>query len=393
MKNKIIVQCGLKIEDEYWFVAGNVNGLFKKNLLTKQIEFVDFFLEYNKLAFRLYSGMVLVDNKIIFAPCHTEMFVIYDLKERKFSKIETGNMGEEPRNQYLRLVAYKDSVYYIPFCASSFIKYSVRNESAKVLDEWNAICNKYADPEIGNFIIETICINRNCIYMFTSRNNRVVILDMETDRFWMEELNISAEEYITSVYLRNQIIWIITDANKIYRWNIVSGEQDSALDFGQSSESPEFYTHYLYVTDQYLYQINVFDKNIRMFDFLNNEASIIDMNEYVADKKDEDLSLYYYFDIHCIGDNLYLQSYYDGKYIKIDGKKVVDICEEIYIPEEYWSNFDNGQVSEGNLNYLDISIPEWLCRKRDRDLLAGDKNMLQGTFGKKIYDSLMKDDW
>lgn len=393
MKNKIIVQCGIKTEDEYWFVAGNTNGLFKKSLSTGQIDFVGFFPEEGKLAFRLYSDMTIVDDKIIFAPCHTKTFATYRLKEKTFSGIPIENEGEDYYNQYLRLVTYQDSVYYIPFWASSFVKYSVRDESAEVLDEWNKICNKYADPEIKNFIIDTICINHNCIYMFTSRNNRAVVLDMETDRFWIKELNISAEEYITSAYLHDQTIWIVTDTNKIYRWNIVSDEQDFILDLDQSSETPGFYTHHFYVTDQYLYRINVFDKNIRMFDLLNNEALILDMNEYIRDKEDDCISLYYYFDVHCVDNKLYMYSFYDGKYILVDGDEVtdMDILGSFYIPEEYWGDFYNEIVSKSCLMNLGMSFVEWLGHTLVSDKAILEKNSNKNYVGKLIYDTVIKD--
>lgn len=43
MKERIIVQCGIQIDDEYWFAAGNTNGLFKINLLTSEQIFMGFF--------------------------------------------------------------------------------------------------------------------------------------------------------------------------------------------------------------------------------------------------------------------------------------------------------------------------------------------------------------
>ena len=141
MERKVIVQCGIQIDDEYWYVAGNTNGLFKKNLLTGKLDFLGFFPNEYHLQFRAYTDLKLVDNKIVFTPCSAKEIAVYNLNENTFSK-KPLPAYESGMNQYLKSVKYKSSVYFIPFSSSSFIKYDVNQEKIIVLQDWSKVRSK-----------------------------------------------------------------------------------------------------------------------------------------------------------------------------------------------------------------------------------------------------------
>ncbi len=390
---KVIVQCGIQIDNEYWFAAGNTNGLFKKNMLTGELHFVGFFLDEMKTQFRTYTDVKLIGNQLIFTPCFAKGIAVYNLDEKKFSNIILSNY-EGGINQYTKSVKYNDHVYFIPYSTSFFIKYCVSEGEIKKLDGWGDLKKQYPDQKKSNFIIESICTDDNNIYMFMSDRSQAIILDMDTDKFQVVGLNISLGECICSVCKSDSRIWIVTDKNKVYQWDYTNNEVLRTFDLGQYITDLDYIAHYIYVVGKYVYIINVYDKNIRLFDYINNKFSTIDMSEYVEDKKDNDPSLYYYYDIQCIENNkIRLFSFYDGKYITIDGKEATNSFDGFSIPNVYFENcFTDKFFLEGStLRYVASSILEEIEIVLTQNTFEhDDEGYSEKNIGEIIYDTLTR---
>ncbi len=351
MERKVIVQCGIQIDDEYWYVAGNTNGLFKKNLLTGKLDFLGFFPNEYHLQFRAYTDLKLVDNKIVFTPCSAKEIAVYNLNENTFSK-KPLPAYESGMNQYLKSVKYKSSVYFIPFSSSSFIKYDVNQEKIIVLQDWSKVRSKYVKEGISNITIEPVCVDNNFVYMFINGKNQTIILDMDTDQFYIEHLDIPKDEIICAVCESGKDILVVTDKNNIYRWNHENSEIELIIDFNQYIISQDYCTHYMCESGKNIYLINVWNKDIMVFNYIDKVFSIIDMGRYVSDKTDDNVSLYYYYDIQSIENNkISLFSYYDGKYITIEGTQVTKSVSGFRLPEDYFEKIITDKFSSNPVLY------------------------------------------
>lgn len=390
MIGKVIVQCGIQIDDEYWFVAGNTNGLFKKKLQTGEIDFVDFFPEESKAQFRAYTDIKLVDNKFIFTPCFAKRIAIYNLDEKLFSSVPLP-FYESGINQYLKSVKYKEYIYLIPYSASSFIKYDVRLGQIEILDSWAVLRNKYLGQQMGNFVIEEICTDKNSVYMFMSDKNQVIILDMDTDQFQLRAVNISNDERICSVCRFDKSIYIATNKNKIYMWNFVNNETTLITDFNQYINYLDCCINHICLAGRRIYLINVYRKNIVVFDYINNEFSVINMSKYIEDKKDDNVSLYYYYDIqNAENDRIQLFSFYTGRYLLIEGDRVTDLYGEFFFPTEYWKRyFNNILISDNTLKNLKLPFSDVFRNGVLNEIIGIEENQRE-SFGERIYDALMK---
>lgn len=379
---KAIVQCGIKIDDEYWFVTGNTNGLFKKKLSTDSIEFMGFFPGESRNGFRLYSDLQLVDGKLVFTPCHAMNMAVYQINESKFMKISIMDHNKECFNKYLRSIQYCGQVYFIPFCADLFIKYDVKQNKIKVLDEWNGLRALYMESGSCNFIIEGTCVKNKYAYMFLQNKNQIVILNMETDQFRIQDLAIAEDENICSVDESGENIWITTNKNKLYKWNPKNEEIELAIDFACYIEAYAFYAHYTCATKKYIYFINIYDRNIRAYEYMKNRFLTINMDKYVREKRDNCLSIYYYFDIHKMDSKIYLYSFYNGNYIMLDGDTVIKCDKRFFLPENYCEK----QYVKDEI-YLDTTFSEWLKFLPMRDKHVSEKQQFSGI-GRKIYKML-----
>ncbi len=396
---KVIVQCGIQINNEYWFAAGNTNGLFKKNLSSGQLSFVGFFLNETNTQFRAYTDVKLVDNKLVFTPCFAKRIAIYDLEKKEFSDMALPNY-EGAMNQYINSVRYKDFVYFIPFSSSFFLKYHVGGRLENI-DEWTALKKKYLVQGGSNLIIESICTDGNNIYMFMSNGNKVIILDMDTDKFRVENLDIPSDECICSVCKVDSRIWIATNRKRIYQWDYLNNMILHTFDLHQYIIDTDYIAHYIYVVGKYVYIINVYDKDIRVFDYINNEFTTIDMSKYIKDKTDDNVSLYYYYDIKSVDDKkMSLFSYYDGKYVTIEGMQVTDSISGFYLTEDYLEKIITDKFSSNPFFYEGHTLREFASMLSEEIkiiliqgiLVKNCENQLKKSFGELIYDILTKEE-
>lgn len=398
MKERIIVQCGIQIDDEYWFVAGNTNGLFKINLLTGEQIFMGFFPDEDKTQFRAYTDIKRVGNKLIFTPCFAKEIAVYNLDENIFLK-KSLSVYESGMNQYLKSVKYKNNVYFIPFSSSTFIKYDVCRDKINVLSGWSELRSKYIKKGMSNLIIESVCVDSNYIYMFMSDKSQTIILDMDTDQFYTKDLDISNDEIICAVCELGKGILVVTDKNNIYKWNHESNKIELIIDFNQYINCPNYCTHYICASGKNIYLINICNKDIMVFDYVDKVFSTIDMGRYISNKTDDSVSLYYYFDIQSLDNNkISLFSYYDGKYVIIDGINVTDSISGFRLTEEYLEEVIMDKIFSHQLFYEGYTLREFSSLRSEEikiilfqniSVKKGQNHYKEGI-GRLIYNTLTK---
>lgn len=252
---------------------------------------------------------------------------------------------------------------------------------------------------MSNLIIESVCVDSNYIYMFMSDRNQVIILDMDVDKFQVKTLNISSDECICSVCKFDYRIWIVTDRNKIYQWDYINNEILHTFDFGHYITDSDYISHYAYAVDKYVYIINGYKKNIGVFDYINNKFTTIDMSKYIGDKTDDNVSLYYYFDIQSLNNNkISLFSYYDGKYVIIDGINVTDSISGFGLTEEYLEEIIIDKIFSHQLFYEGYTLREFSSLRSEEIKIIlfqnisvkKGQNHYKESIGRLIYNTLTK---
>lgn len=260
---------------------------------------------------------------------------------------------------------------------------------------------KYLVQGGSNLIIESICTDGNNIYMFMSNGNKVIILDMDTDKFRVENLDIPSDECICSVCKVDSRIWIATNRKRIYQWDYLNNMILHTFDLHQYIIDTDYIAHYIYVVGKYVYIINVYDKDIRVFDYINNEFTTIDMSKYIKDKTDDNVSLYYYYDIKSVDDKkMSLFSYYDGKYVTIEGMQVTDSISGFYLTEDYLEKIITDKFSSNPFFYEGHTLREFASMLSEEIkiiliqgiLVKNCENQLKKSFGELIYDILTKEE-
>lgn len=388
MKARIIIQCKVKIDNEYWFAAGNTNGLFKKNLSTEAVEFIDFFPEEEITLFRAYTDAHFINNKIIFTPGYAKKIAVYDVRERKFLDIHMPII-EKVANKYMKSVLYNSYVYFTPFLASAFMKYNVHQNKVEILENWNAIRDRYINQDTNSSIITEVCFHRNYLFMFLNNQNKVIILDMDLDEFSVRELGGLNNENICSACEYNGSIWLVTDKCKIYKWDYLTDKIKQVFMLSDYVDYPVKEAICSCATENKIYIRNEYCTEIVVFDHISNTGMVVDISRYISPKSDNLCSLYILFDMQRIDKNkIQLYSFYDGKYLIVDGNKILDSYSGFFIPKRYFDEcFIHGIITEEQLMTMGLGI-------KDINILLqnigrkGEK--YKGNIGTAIYWSMIE---
>lgn len=307
-----MVQCSTYYDNKMWFVTGNENGLFS-NDGCGSVSFEAYFNTESKSSLRLYTGIEELNGKLFFSPGAADRIPIYDIKTRTFIEEYTID-NIDSWNKYLDIVKINKNIYFIPYASKNLIKYSEDKASFKTVDGWKALRDRGINT-INN-IIPTHVLNENFLYFFMADRPMLIKMNLDDDTFELCEIeDINAR--ITAFGNFGKDIYLVTDDYKLWNINLERDKEEKSL-IGDFSETLGFLINRIFISNDYIYMVNDMKKNIGLYKKSQNSFHQIDMNENVADKCDDEISIYYYYDCKVIEKNMIaLYSFYDAKYIYI----------------------------------------------------------------------------
>ena len=142
-------------------------------------------------------------------------------------------------------------------------------------------------------------------------------------------------------------------------------------------------------TEKKIYIRNEYCTEIVVFDHISNTAIVVDTSPYLSPKSDNLCSLYIFFDMQRIGiDKIQLYSFYDGKYLIVDGNKILDSYSGFFVPKRYFNEcFFHGIITEDQLMSMGLGIKDIniLLQNIDR---KGKRYI--GNIGTAIYRSIIE---
>lgn len=135
--------CASVIDEDgiMWLSDCHFNGLFKFNILTKQLEFVGYFDNWPTSLYLLQRNAYVYGNEVIFTPCYDKTIKIYNKKENEFMSIEIP--VQENVTYFLNSVKVRDSIYIM---AEDFVvwEYNLKNKAVLENKEMTTICKNFA---------------------------------------------------------------------------------------------------------------------------------------------------------------------------------------------------------------------------------------------------------
>lgn len=179
---KLWFENSIVINRDIWFVAGNVNGLFRYNLDCKEIYLETVFLKENGDGVRLFSDICLYDNKLYFIPAHAKRMYIYDIKCKNTQIVENKEFED---NKFFLVYQYEQYMLIADFRADIWIEYNLLDNEFKI--EKNIIRKIFGDnidaSNIGycgqNELLYISCLKYKKYYEYNVLNNICVVKEYD----------------------------------------------------------------------------------------------------------------------------------------------------------------------------------------------------------------------
>lgn len=257
----------------FWFAATNFNSLFRMHKETFQVEWIGFFPDEDKGAFRLYSSIAYCNGKIYFSPMRAKEIAFYDIEHNVFGKIPfespTYNVHEYYNEaKFHKVITVRHCVYFIPYYHNSITCYDTVTGDITSYDDWvNDAEAKRLYKERGYFCS---CVTSDNLLVLPFQNaNGVLIFDTNTKMSrWFSMPESKKDNGFYNVCCKDEYFYILRSSGIIYKRKLLRDDEEiqeikfSKIDtedeaFFASDKSGEYYYLLPHLTSDCAIRLNL----------------------------------------------------------------------------------------------------------------------------------------
>lgn len=218
--NCILNTADIAIEGKYgWFASNYHNGLYKINLETGELEFVDVFPDEDFTKYNLIAGIYKYHDQLFCIPRVGKQIYIYHLKEATFStikllRVEYSSINSEV-NKFFGVASYKNCLYLIPGYYPYILKL---NLDTLQIDKKIKLLFEDREDDSSPFFSTRYRIDGDKLYLLMMPGFRILELDMERDEYKVHLLEEGERSY-TGVYLSQNTLLFAKYEGSITGWD------------------------------------------------------------------------------------------------------------------------------------------------------------------------------
>ncbi len=322
----------------FWFTAYDFNGLFRMDKRTWKAEYMGSFPEEKIDGKRLYTSIIMYDQRLYFSPFSASEIAVYDKRRSTFIKIDV----KEPEGsmsfnyfegcKFSEVIEYKGDIYFIPCSYPTIIKINPKTNDIKYYSGWRDTLNNMVNENVDSYFWKAI-VHNNHIVMPSSSTNAVVDFDMESGASVVYEVGQKGYSYFSACFDGHNY-WLAPKFNNpIIKWNIENNmytEYNSYLE--EFSGTKYNFIRVISINNEVLllpYQAN---QGIKVG--LDNENISCIGPELSRVSNEQSYSESWFLFAEQVGDKIYAYSQKDKNFFEIDSQARIKRAEKITISEE-----------------------------------------------------------
>lgn len=281
------------IDNEIWFAADNINGLFKRNLITGEVELLGMFPGEKLDGKFLYSCIDRYQDELIFTPFQAKNICVYNMKERKFHVLQlSASKKGENYSKFYTSVQEDNMIYMLPCRFEAVIRYNVQEREIKVYDSIFKHLGKFTKYFGHPYAFKGACKVGTKIYIASYSTNVIEEFDIVTEKatfFMVPECDLG----ITHLLYEEGKFWIIGCNGNLIIWDRKKFETIRIDDGGGKFYDVKYIKGKIYLTGIYSKKIYVYDivhrrvnyillevmHEKRFSDFYGDSCSLIKMSD------------------------------------------------------------------------------------------------------------------
>lgn len=312
----------IEIKGEIWFSAINVDGLFKMNFLTKQVQLVCCFNE--KLNY-LHSKIFYHQGKLIFVPYQAKNIAVYDIDNKKMCTIQIPDCAVK-YSHFTMALQEENIIYMVPCRYDRMIKFDVLNYK---VESFNVIRDNkiYKWSVESPFVMKGACKVNHFIYLGCYSSDFIEKYDLKSGK--IDYYNIPFEmKGVSHLLYGGDALWIIGNNGRICKWSETQGIQQ-IIDIEDAGKKVQaFYDAVLF--ENKIFLSGTISQNIYIVDIKTNNVRVAGVGKKV-DKKYFEAFWANYTSLCKLNNKVVVMCALDGSMYEVDSiGRVEEICEMSY---------------------------------------------------------------
>lgn len=179
---KLWFDSAVEADGSLWFVANNLNGIFRANKETGESQFLTNFSQYPNQAVRLYIACTLVDRKIVFAPCNAKEIAVYDIDKEELVTIPLDKRTVQKCKSALFFAAfeYEGFAYLVGMSYPGIVRVDMTSHQLYEIREPFERYYRKGKYDYKPHFRHSFVIRDNILYLPAICENGLVCMDMKT---------------------------------------------------------------------------------------------------------------------------------------------------------------------------------------------------------------------
>lgn len=199
-----------------WFVPYTAGAVFELDIKSESVNFLSM-LPVKKYVNLTEGTMLKHENKIYLAPCMGEEFLIYDIRENQFTKIQCERGGTYKFHSGF----YRNkNIYFIGQEQALIARYDLEKERVYYIDEFQKEPACKRDSGSINWSKGGACINGVNVLIPNVINSCVLSYNVQENSYNVRDFEIHSKS-ICAITYANHACWLFPESgNTILRWDL-----------------------------------------------------------------------------------------------------------------------------------------------------------------------------
>lgn len=368
--------------DHLWFLTLHINGLFRLNKQTWNVEYVGSFIHEKAFDWRVYHSIHQSGNKLYFSPSSAGAIAIYDLSNSSLRYIELPLPKEKNYNaqsKFSKIIECDGSLYFIPSKYPGIVKLNMEDNSTEIIDRWVQPFEKMIfDAERGYFsngvfdeahgLLFLASTNANVIMIIDLNNDTTTLISIGSDKCGYLDILLIGDTYWLVAFHKSALVSVNIADNAIneYKIDLEGMPKDG---YGQFQKLIHF--------DNSLYLVPGNIDRMVKFDLSNHSFSYVDdfcPNSLKGDNSPESNHTGYFYVSSNNTDKIYVTEIQSNQFIEYDPIKGLLRQESVRITDGL-SDFQNFLIKRQGIRFDNANS----CAFREHPYAASLENLLDMT--------------